>query len=291
MLRKSQLCRYLRVLLLSLVFFAGGCPPKVELLPICPGRQSAAEAISALRSRAEKAGPLRANGQCRIQFNTQNKKHPENFSIKLWVNPPAQFYLQGDVGFDARGVLVGSNSEEFWVWIRPKEISSYWWGRWSDGAQLERMVISPRMVLEGLGIASVDADDGQGAWSLSNRGPYDILTRRGEDGSVIKKLYVAACDYSVRKIEYFDASGKVSAFVELSGYTQAGEDFSIPAVIKITNRQAGGDDSARITLNPDSVKAMAFNRKQIDYLFTRPEPKGFKQVWMYIDGHWVEQRY
>ncbi len=291
MLRKSQVSMYLRMLLLLLASFVAGCPPKVELLPICPGKQSAAEAVRELRSRAERAGPLRANGQCRMEFNTRNKKHPENFPVKLWVNPPAQFYLQGDVAFDARGIVVGSNSEEFWLWIRPKEISGYWWGRWSDGAKLERLVISPRMVLEGLGIASVDADDGQGAWSLSNRGPYDILTRRGEDGCVVKKLYVAACDYFVRKIEYFDAAGKVSAFVELSRYIQAGEDFSIPTVIKITNHQAGGDDSARITLNPGSVKVMTFNRKQLDYLFKRPEPSGFKQVWMYIDGYWVEQRY
>jgi len=291
MLQKSQLCRCLRVLLLLLVSFAAGCPPKVEVLPICPGKQSAAEAISVLRSRAEKTGPLRANGQCRMEFNTQNRKHPENFSVKLWVNPPAQFYLQGDVAFDARGVLVGSNSEEFWVWIRPKEISGYWWGRWSDGAKLERMVISPRMVLEGLGIASPGADGGQGTWSLSNKGPYDILTRRDEDASVVKKLYVAACDYSLRKIEYFDAVGKVRAVVEMDAYTKVGENFSIPAVIKITNHQAGGDDSARITLNRDSIKAMTFSQKQIDYLFTRPEPKGFKQVWLYIDGHWVEQRY
>jgi hypothetical protein len=284
--------RYSCPLLFVLLFAAAGCPPKPEPLPICPGRGSVLEAVAALEARAQKAAPLRANGQCRLELNTEKKKkHRENFPVKVWINPPFELYLQGDVAFDARGVVVGTNEEEFWLWIRPKEISGYWYGRWSEAGQLKEILINPQMVLESLGIAAVGGDLANRDWSLSNEGPFDILAQRSEQGLLVKKFYLSSCDYLVRKIEYFDSLGQATAVAELGRYKQLGEGFSIPTYIEIIKHGKAGDDSVCITFNPDSVKPKDFDQKLRDLIFIRPPPKGFAHIWTYIRGHWVEQIY
>ena len=52
----------------------------------------------------------------------------------------------------AKAVILGSNEEEFWLALRPKEISSYYIGRWQDVRDFEGLVMSPRVVLEAVGI-------------------------------------------------------------------------------------------------------------------------------------------
>ena len=72
--------------------------------------------------------------------------------------PPVEIYMQGDVAFDPKGIVLGSNEEEFWLAVRLKEVSGYWWGRWSEESRPEKLMISPRLVLEALGVAAVGDD-------------------------------------------------------------------------------------------------------------------------------------
>jgi len=279
------------------LFFSGaaamlilaGCGPKIERpTRICPGRGNVLDSLSVLRARREKAIGLRANGQCLLSYYDQNgKPKKENFLVRLWMNPPAEFYLQGDVGFDAKGIVLGSNEREFWLSIRPKEISTYWWGRWAETGSVEKLMISPRAIIEAVGIAQVDGGDG-GNWSLSNEGPFDVLTKRNERGAIIKKVYAYSCDYTVRKIEYFDMSGRAGAVAELSRYKEVCEGFSIPTVIKIVRHgSAEKQDSVRVTL--ESVKPESFTEQRRLAIFTRPEPRGFEHVSRLIGGELVEQ--
>lgn len=282
-----RMLRQLAVAAVAALFVAGGCRPVLrEPLPICPGKESLGGALSALRIRSEKLEPLRATGTCRLEYYTQEnrKAHKEVFPVRLWVNPPAQMSLRGDVAFDPRGLVVGSNQDEFWLSLRPKKISCYWWGRWSRNTYVEKLILSPRIVLEALGIA---VGDGEG-WSLSNKGPFDILTQYGDAGVMIKRIYIHSCNYLVRKIEYFNEFGQVEVVAELDEYEEAEDGFSIPQSIKITKRGDGGrDDSAGITLK--SVKSTSFNEKQLELLFVRPSPGGFENVYEVVGGKWVEQ--
>jgi hypothetical protein len=244
-----------RIIAGGIVVFSGCARQTKEPLQVRPGAKSAAEALSILRSRSQNAVPLRANGQCRLRYYAEGKEHNENFPVKLWVNPPVQIYLQGDVAFDAKGIVLGSNGEEFWLSMRPKEISSYWWGLWSEGRCLEKLMIDPELVLEALGIAAIGSDQG---WSLSSEGAFDILTRRDEVTET-HKIYLSRYDYLVSKIGYLGPEGKASVVVELGKYKQVTEGFFAPDIIKIIKPAAeGGEGSVSIILSLDSIKPADF---------------------------------
>ena len=278
------------VAFLTVVLILGGCKGGLRKpLPICAGKGSAGEATLALGSQAEKAAPLRATGTCRLEYYVEDKRRPEKeaFPVRLWMNPPSEISLHGDVAFDPRGVILGANRDEFWLAIKPK-ISSYWRGSWSDGDKVQSLILNPKIVLEAVGIVALsdDASD-PGEWSLTNKGPYDILTRRDNKGSISKRIYVCCCDYLVRKIEYYDEIGQAAVVAELDDYEEVAEGFKVPRYIKVVRRGARGrDDSIRISLK--SVKPMSFNQRQLDALF-QAQPGRFEHVYQIVDGEWVEQ--
>lgn len=300
--------RFAAAVLLAAVILAGCAPQVQKPMRICPGAESVTDALSLLRARSQNIVPLRANGQCRLQYYADGKPHKENFPVKLWVNPvrsprrqaadagrftsnganpPAQIYLQGDVAFDPKGLVAGSNEQEFWLSIKPKEVSSYWWGRWSQANSSEKLMFSPELIIEALGIAEVGGGEN---WSLSNEGVFDVLTKRDGRGVVIKKVYIFNCDHLVSKIEYFDTNGRAVAIMELGEYKEVSEWFSVPAAIKIINRMADGAGGLiSITISLKSVKSAHFTEKALRRLFTRPEPRGFKHIYKIVDGKIIEQ--
>ncbi|MCK4291705.1 MAG: hypothetical protein KAY65_00805 [Planctomycetes bacterium] len=276
--------------IVTVMLILAGCgPARRKPLQVCPGKDSAAEALSALRLHSQNVTPLRATGRCRLEYYTEEKRkpHKEAFPVWLWVNPPAEICLHGDVAFDPRGLVLGSNNDEFWLSIRPK-ISSYWRGRWSRNNNVQQLILSPRVVLEAIGIAAADGDaGGQGDWSLSNEGPFDVLTRRSGTGLTVKRIYIHNCDYLVRKIEYLNEFGQVEVVAELDKYKEVVEGFSTPTSIKVVKRTGSGrDDSVRITLK--SVKPYEFTKKQLEFLF-KPRPGRFKHVYEVVRGRSVEQ--
>jgi hypothetical protein len=252
---------------------------------ICPGKESAAESLSSLRAQLENAVSIRADGQCLLQYyNGDKKPKKENFPVKLWVNPPIEIYMQGDVAFDPKGVILGANKDEFWLAVRLKEISGYWWGRWSEKDYPEKLMISPRLVLEALGAAAAGEEEN---WSLSNEGAFDVLTKR-QGGIETKKIYINRCDYLVRKIEYLGRDEQAVIIMELDKYKKISKNFFVPSVVKIVNCTGGNkEDSVQITLG--SVKPANFTDKQRGRLFVRPQEQGFKQIYKIVDGKAIEQ--
>ncbi|MBN2138699.1 MAG: hypothetical protein JW720_12900 [Sedimentisphaerales bacterium] len=272
-----------------LVIIVAGCSGEMrKKLPVCAGKRSVEEAVVAVAVQSAKAAAIKTTGHCRLEYYVEDKRKPEkeSFPVKLWVNPPAQMALYGNVALDARGIVLGSNSDEFWLAIKPK-ISSYWQGQWAKNTNIQTLLLSPRILLESLGVVSIEADgDGPGQWSLTNEGPFDILTRNNESGLPEKKIYLCSCDYLVRKIEYFGEFGRVRVVVKLDEYEQVGEAFRVPSLIEVVKRGTQGrDDRVRITLK--SVKPTEFSEKQSDYLF-QPKPGRFKHVYEVIEGKSVE---
>ena len=250
----------------------------------CPGKVTADEAIAVLKSRREKATPIRATGQCLLRYHAEGKVRKENFPVKLWVNPPYEIYLQGDVAFDATGLVFGSNADEFWFWLKPKEVSSYWSGKWSQAGILNGLAVSPVIVLEAFGSVDVHHSD----WTLSRDGNLDLLILRNDHGVIIQKIYIEPCDYVVRKIERFDESGDIYLKAEFTGYEKTAEGFLIPSRIKIVAvSKEGSEDSADISLL--SVKKTELSAQQSQRLFVRPLPRGFNHIYQVIDGKALEQ--
>jgi hypothetical protein len=269
------------VLIISVLFFAG-CV--AQPMRHCPGKTTADEAIAILKSRREKITPIRATGQCLLRYYADGKFRKENFPVKLWVNPPGEIYLQGDIAFDATGLVFGSNADEFWFWLRPKEISSYWSGKWSQAGIWNGLAASPMVVLEAFG----SADIRQGGWTLSRDGNFDLLVLHNDRAVIIQKIYIEPCDYVVKRIERFDESGEIYLKAEFADYENTAEGVLTPSRIKIVAvSENGNEDSAEISLS--SIKTAELSVQQRQRLFVRPAPRGFNHIYLIVDGKALEQ--
>ncbi len=263
-----------------------GCARQIKLpKEVCPGRNSVTDSRAALRADLQNVTSIKGHGQCTFRYLADNKKKKENFPVKIWAEPPGRIYLQGDVAFNARGIILGANQGEFWLLLRPKEISGYWWGQWAQSNQTLELVVSPEILLEVLGLAGLEE---KGRWSLSNDGVFDILTKKDDSDRIVKKIYIYCCDYRIRRVEYFNGDEKIAAVVELAGYKKVSEGFALPYLIDIfSDRKDEGFQEINIRLS--AVKPARFNEKQRRILFTRPGTKGFKNVYRVIDGEVFEQ--
>jgi len=273
----------------SVILVFAGCTSEIRKpKKICPGKDSVVEALAALQSHSQNVVPLRANGQCRLEYYIEGKEklQRENFNVRLWVNPPVELYLQGDKALVPKAIILGSNEQEFWLSLRPKEISTHWWGNWPEQDLSEGLVINPRTLLESLGIGEAETQRG---WSLSNEGPYDIIAKREQD-VVIKKIYVFSCDYRVRQIEFFNRDGKAIALAELDKYKEVSDGFFIPSLIKVTTyAQETGETSLSITLDLKSIKPAKITEPRRKALFKLPQPRGFTNVYRIVNGKWFKQ--
>ena len=158
-----------------------------------------------------------------------------------------------------------------------------------DVRDFEGLVMSPRVVLEAVGIVlEPGAELNAALWTLENKGPYDILTRRDEAGRMVKRVYVYACDYSVHKIEYFDHRGKIAAVAQLGQYEPVVEGFQVPTRIDVVSTRPDGRKDS-IVMDIGSPKTKAFTERQRQGLFSPPDANRFEHVYQYRDGQWVAE--
>lgn len=268
-----------------------GCAARPERLRVCPGKATVEEALQTLAANAAAAVPMRSRGEAMLAYHVPKKRttQRQNLLLEVRFNPPAEIYVQGDVSVNPRVVVMGSNREQFWLAMSPpEEVSSYYLGEWSEvqGFEGPMIGISPQVVLEAFGILSEQGSE-SGSWTLSNKGPFDILTRQDEAGRTLKRVFVYACDYRVYKIEYFDRKGKVIAVAQLGKYEPVTEGFQVPTEMKIvTTTPDGRKDSTEIKLS--GQRPTEFNAAQRKKLFT-PDPNKYEDIYRYEAGEWLLQ--
>ncbi len=274
------------------VFFSGCAAPTVEQAPRICADKSIDEIMQVLHRRRENVVPLRAGGSMRIRwYDSEKKVHQENLNVVLRFYPPDRIYFRGNTIL-GETVRLGTNADEFWILMKPGQISTYQWGVRSRVETCSReQWLNPQNLLEALGMVSVDA-----AWSLSNQGDLDVLARTGARGKVVEKVYVNCSDYLPERIEYYGAEGQLTIALELDEYIRLGNASPVPTRISITHsprlrRVAAGhemDTVADITLK--NVKLFEPSPKQLAGLFARPEPKGFEHIFKLNDNcEFVEQ--
>ncbi len=262
---------------------AGCAAPAVRR--VCPGQQDLSQALAKLRQRSGTIEPLKAYGRCLLRYKDKNGKlKKENFPLKLWLNPPAEIYLQGDVGFNPKGIVLGSNQHEFWLAIKPKQISSYWWGKWSQQEHIAGVPLSPVLLLDAFGATKLD---GYPNLTLSNERAYDVLTVADSNGHVFKKIYIYCCDYLVRKIEYFGRDGRLKLVVTLDNYRQVHPKSYAPTLIEI-NSPDGNTLSRWATIRLSSLKPMRLTPRQRKVMFSRPDPHRYRHEYLVTGGNIVE---
>jgi len=127
----------------------------------------------------------------------------------------------------------------------------------------------------------------EGVWEIGWDKGLEVLTRRGQGNILQKRIYIAGQD-EVRRIEYYDEFGAPTVTATLEKYQQAADGFAIPRLLTMVRRGvAGKDDTVRLTIN--SASATDINPKQAEYMFVRPQPKGFDRVFHSVQGRWVQQ--
>jgi len=252
------------------VFFSGCAAPTVEKAPGICADKSISEIMQIFRRRRENVVPLRAGGSMRIRWYDSGKKvYRENLNVDLRFYPPDHIYFRGSTIL-GEAVRLGANADEFWILMRPDQISTYQWGVRSRAQTCSReQWLNPQNLLEALGMVSVDT-----AWSLSNQGDLDVLAGTGARGKVVEKVYVNCSDGLPEKIEYYGAEGQLTLALELDEYTRPGDASPVATRIRITHPETGAE--ADITLK--NVKLFEPSPKQLAGLFARPEPKGFEHV-------------
>ena len=270
---------------LTACFVLVGCAPQARWPQrICPGKDSKAEALSILTERSQNLMSLEAKGRCIWKHFTEGKKSgKESFAIKVWINPPSQIRLHGDVAFNARGLDLGANDDEFWLAIKP-EHDSYYWGNWSDANLLGDVMLSPQLMLEAFGAGRIEDEQ---AWSLSSEKGFDRLSKLS-NGREIEKIYIYNCDQVVSKIEYLNDNGQVIVEVGLGKYKKVKDGFLAPTSIKIVS-PTQGEEINIFDIKLNSIKPKEFTREHLNILFNRPPAKRYKNVYKNIDGNWVEQ--
>ena len=256
-----------------------GCGPALKRpLKPCPGKATTEGAIAALGAQVKNLVPLTASGDCMYIYQADGKPHREELRLQLRIEPPTNVYLQGG-SIVGKTVELGANDREFWMALKPKEISTYLWGAWADeGVRdcLNKLWLGPKIWLEAFGVVkAASSADASGIWELSHRGAFDILSRKDRSGILTKRVYVYCCDYLIRKIEYFDEGGREAAVMELDDYVPVvkGGGWKVPRMLKITNSK---NEILEVQLK--NVAKGQFTDKQRNLWFQKPSPEGFEHV-------------
>lgn len=265
-----------------------GCMPGGKAIKVCPGAESVEQSLEWLKMRGGNERSFKASGQCHLMYYDEGnqKTEKETFPIKIWSAPPHRIYLQGDVAFNARGITAGANEEEFWVAVALKEISGYWWGKWDEQKGLAWSAMSPAALLDAFRGGDMGGQAGS-KWLMTKEGPFDVLTGTSSENERQTKIYVYNCNYRISKIVYAGPDGKNEVTVELDKYRKAADEFEVPAEIKIKRIVNGREDSVKIAL--ENIKPLNLSEEQEKRIFTRPQMKGFRNVYKIINGSAVEQ--
>ncbi len=279
---KRLVCLFL--LVFSLI---SGCQSqRAASVRICPGKESVDKALEALIVHSAQAVPFKANGKCLFKYvDEKGKNEKEQFSIKMWFHPSGALRLWGDVAFNPRGLDLGINAKEFWLAAKPKEIGNcYYWGNAQEKIIFDQATIDPKILLDAFGQINLEQIED---WSLSNQYRFDILEGRNPQTAISKIMSISTCDYLIRDIKYL-SDFRIIAEADLNNYTALNDNFSVPSKIKIQGRDAKANTFSFV-ISLDSLKNMDFTEEQMNVIFTRPEPKGFDDVFHIVDGVNIRQ--
>ena len=258
------------VLSLGLAGCAG--PPQKGRQAIA-GKATIAEAMETLQQRRAALVPLRSGGQCRIKwFDDEGKRHEESCSIELRVCPPQRVFLRGS-GLLGEMIRLGADENDFYLRIKPKEVSVYWGGRRSLLASCSQTLwINPDSLLEALGVVQIDL-----SWVLQHDVDTDVLTYLSPEGRVAKVISIDCRDYRPRRIDYHASNGARMATVEMDAYKTVEPGLEVPTQLRMTVYRPQGDTEVMLELG--NVRRFEPTEAQRQRLFRRADTRGFKHIY------------
>ncbi|MBW8036613.1 MAG: hypothetical protein FVQ79_13555 [Planctomycetes bacterium] len=270
---------FLSSLFFCLVLMLSGCgvtPVIDEPRTIVIGKSSIAEAGAALDEYRLRMVPIWASGQLFYKefVGGKRKEHLKFNPANLRFIPDRRMYFGANLVIGGEAIRLGSNDEEFWLRMRPKEVDRYWSGNWKQLENCrEQLLLSPKVMLEALGVISVDS-----SWRIVNQPGIDVLVKYDGVGLPLKKIYVRTSDYLIDKIEYYGKGILVAVEVKLSGYKKIADNVSVPGNIMITSFDEGAVQST-MEVRFKRIKRFEPSAKQLRVLFKPADSKGIENVY------------
>ncbi len=272
-----------------------------------PPPRAVGEIVSVLRGNAAKLDrPLWSNSvTVTARFkDADDKEHVYNLDSNLLFRRPRGLRMDLRPGLGDQVMQIGSNAEDYWLWIEP-ELGSMWWGRHKHGGKPCAGTISvrPDQLVAALGLGGLpDHEDGLIGPARKFGKAYDILyylrrtamddgmtdddhaarhddTARHDDAARQATPYLLDREYwverfppyMVRVIQFRDVIGRVSMSAFLDDYRQVWDDgpwLAHDVTIKWPIEE--GRFTMKITrfrtLDASKVSPAAFARPSIDQL-------------------------
>jgi hypothetical protein len=161
----------------------------------------------------------------------EGRQHHFNFDGILLISKPQDLYLELKHPLGEPVIRVGSNDDDYWVWIRP-ELSTFWWGRHrhvgkpcADPVPLRPDQIVPALGLHQLPFGSADLIGPARLYGEE----FDRLLYLRPDGAgryeIDREYWVERnSPYMIRLIMFRDTMGRRAMNAHLDDYRPAWDD-------------------------------------------------------------------
>jgi hypothetical protein len=219
------------------------------------------------------------NADCRIEI--PDEKIKETYNLKFYYEPMSNVYMQADHVLLGKAVIAGGNDDQYWLWIRHKEVDSYWFGSWQSGCidSSTSLPINPSVILEAMGLLYCP----QGYKKVECSCSAHVFSVALADGGE-KKLWFDCCDDKLAKIEIFGAKGNPVVLCTIKNYFSTSDGAKLPAKLEMTVYSDSREIAkATIKFKPESFKLREYSDVFRKSFFAQPKPDGVKNVYQILD--------
>ncbi len=250
---RARLRSSLPFLAASLILGGFGCPP-----PNPPGQ---AEPAFQFRSLGEIVGAIQANAARMNQAlwsdsvtttarvrDESGREHVYNLDGNFLFERPHNLRMDLRPGLGEQVMGIGSNAEDYWVWIEP-ELRTMRWGRHRHvgKACAKKIAIQPEQLISALGMIGIPESTeellgpARESGRLHDKLKYIRRTPQGEFLAEREYWIDRAAPFLIRVVQFRDSLGRVSMSAFLDDYRPAWSDGPfVPHAISILWPLEGG---------------------------------------------------
>lgn len=268
---------------LAVLGLGAGCPspPTNNYDPPPPEEppRELREIVEAIELNASLLDRVLSSGNVQVtaRFTDENdREHTYDLNGRLFYQKPRNFRLDLSHGLSEQVMQIGSNEEDYWLWVEP-ELQRMWWGRHRHSGKpcANKIMVQPDQLISTLGVGGLPKMTKNLLGPARKHGKnHDILyyVRAQPDGEfrLDREYWVSrSSPYQIEGVKIRDRFGRVSMSALLHDYNPTWNAGPwIPSIINITWPQDGGTFTMRMgsIRGYPEVKPGSFDRPAQDRL-------------------------
>jgi hypothetical protein len=270
--RPSSQSRWPRQILYFCLLGCGGCPPP-DIQPPPPPRPTA-EVVGNLQRNAARLESgifgkhLSVNAKVRDE---KRRSHSYNLEGTLLYRRPRDLRVDLHPGLGEQVMGIGSNTEEYWIWIEP-EVGSMRWGKHAYVGKpcADSSAVMPHQLATSMGLGLPTSDEGLSGPTRRSEEKFDVLqyTRQSGPDSIIDREYWVDRypPFMVRKIIFRDNLGREAMVAVLDEYRA---DYAQAPLVPHHIEVRWPDNDSRLKMDISSFKSVTADQIS-PKSFTRP---------------------